>query len=624
MEKAKSFLRSVVAETLSCIESKWSNMKFIEVLELGYLQKWGLVGILVGIIAGLGAIVFYTLLEYSTYYFLGYGAGFFPPKSGDIEVALNWIPPENPLLLIAVITLGGFVSGLIVYSFAPEAEGHGTDAAIASFHKAEGKVRARIPIIKTVASVLTIGSGGSAGREGPIAQISAGFGSIVASLLKLNPRDRRIALAIGVGAGIGSIFKAPLGGAILAAEILYIRDFETEALIPGLIASTIGYIIFCSYSGYEPTFMFPDVHITAFQIPFFMLTGLICGIVGLIYIFMFYKTHEVFSNLFGKYGIPPHLKPAFGAFITGLLVVLLVEVSPHQVVGLGALGMGYGFLQLAMYNLLPLKVMLLLAFIKILTTSLTIGSGGSGGVFAPGLVVGGMVGGAVGMTLYILFPSIIPIDIVPAFVVIGMIALFGGISKAPIAIMVMICEMTNNYALLFPAMTAVAISYIITGDYTIYREQVETRVESPAHRSEMLIDVLENVEVKEAMTSAENIVVVSPKDTVLDALRHIEKTGHMGYPVLENEKLVGIITFEDVEKTPVEKRQEMSISEAMTRNLIVTYPDENLEVALKKLTDNNIGRLPVVAREDEKRLLGILTRSDIMRAHAREISKFER
>jgi CIC family chloride channel protein len=594
-------------------------MRLIEVLELGYLQKWGLIGIIVGIIAGLGAIVFYTLLEYGTYYFLGYGASFFPPKSGVGPEALNWIPPENPLLLVAVITLGGLASGLIVYTFAPEAEGHGTDAAIASFHRAEGKVRARIPLIKTIASVLTIGSGGSAGREGPTAQVSAGFGSIVAGLLKLGPRDRRIALAIGVGAGIGSIFKAPLGGAILAAEILYIRDFETEALIPGLIASTVGYIIFCSYDGYEPLFMFPGVQISALQIPFFMFTGLICGIFGLVYVFMFYRTHELFSNLFKRIGLPPHFKPALGAFITGLLVVFLMKIL-DPAVGLGALGMGYGFLQLAMYNLLPLEVMLGLAFVKIVTTSLTIGSGGSGGVFAPGLVVGGMVGGAVGMMLHLLFPSIIPQDVVPAFVVIGMIALFGGISKAPIAIMVMICEMTN-YMLLFPAMAAVAISYIITGKHTIYKEQAETRVESPAHRSEMLIDVLETIEVRDAMTPAEKVVAVSPKNAVLDLPRHIEKTGHMGYPVVDGGRLVGIITFEDVEKIPVEKRGETKVGEVMARNLIVTYPDESLEVALKKLADNNIGRLPVVAREDERELLGILTRSDIMRAHAREIRR---
>ncbi len=317
------------------------------------LLKWNLLGVLVGIIAGIGAIVFYTLLEYCSYWLLGVGAGYHQPKAGVVPSGIEWVPPEDPLRLILVLTLGGLVSGLIVYTFAPEAEGHGTDAAIRSFHREEGRVRARIPIVKTIASAITIGSGGSAGREGPTAQISAGYGSIVASLLKLGPKDRRLALAVGIGAGIGSIFKAPLGGALLSAEILYKRDFEVEALVPGFIASVIGYIIFCSYDGYEPVFMFPEVHISVFHIPFFMLEGIVCGVFGLVYVFSFYRTHRFFSDVFSKAGLPLHIKPAVGAFITGVFVVLVAKLF-NPIAGYGALGMGYGFLQLAMYNLLPL------------------------------------------------------------------------------------------------------------------------------------------------------------------------------------------------------------------------------------------------------------------------------
>ena len=591
-----------------------NTSKLIKLLKSNYLWKWNLIGILVGIIAGLGAILFYTLLEYSTYYFLGVGAGFFPPKSGTID--LNWIPPESPLSLILVIVIGGLICGFIVYTFAPEAEGHGTDAAIRSFHREGGMVRARIPLIKTIASAITIGSGGSAGREGPTAQISAGYGSIVASLLKLSTRDRRLAVSVGIGAGIGSIFKAPLGGAILAAEILYKRDFEVEALMPALIASVIGYVIFCSYDGYNPVFKFPEVHISVYHIPFFMLEGVVCGIFGLVYVFLFYKTHEVFSNLFKKFRLPEHFKPALGAFITGLFVVFVAKTF-HPAAGYGALGMGYGFLQLAMYNLLPLKVMLVLAIVMIVATSLTIGSGGSGGVFAPGLVIGGMVGGVIGMFSHILFPNVVPLTVVPAFVAVGMIALFGGISKAPISVLIMISEMTKNYELLFPGMAAVALAYMITGDYTIYIEQVNTKADSPAHRDEMTVDVLENIKVSEAMVPAEKIITVSPDETLVEVMRKIETIGHLGYPVVEDGKLVGIITFEDVEKVPFEDRAIVKVKDVMSTKLIATYPDETLEVVLRKLIENDIGRLPVVDRNDKTKLLGIITRSDIMKAHAR-------
>ncbi len=585
-------------------------------LRADHLWKWNLIGIVVGIIAGLGAIAFYTLLEYSTEFFLGTGTGFFPPKSGILDV--TWKLPENPLLIILVITLGGLACGWLVYTFAPEAEGHGTDAAIRAFHKESGKVRARIPLIKMIASAITIGTGGSAGREGPTAQISAGYGSIAADILKLDVKERRLALAVGIGAGIGSIFKAPLGGAILATEILYKRDFEVEALIPGLIASVIGYVIFATYDGYSPVFSFPQLHISAIQIPFFMVEGIVCGLFGLAYVFSFYKTHSLFSQLFQKTGLPIHFKPALGALITGIIVVLLASfVNP--IVGYGALGMGYGFLELAMYNLLPLEVMFLLGVAKIITTSLTIGSGGSGGVFAPGLVIGGMIGGSIGILFHIFFPSLIPADIVPAFVAVGMIALFGGISKAPISVLIMISEMTKNYELLFPGMAAVALAYMITGDHTIYIEQVNTKADSPAHTEEMSIDILRNIDVKSAMVPAEHLLTVTPNNTVLEVLYLIEKTGHMGYPVLEDGKLVGIITFQDVERVPIESRGSARVSEIMTKDVIVAYPDENLEEALIKLIQKNIGRLPVVERGNEKRLLGLITKSDIMKAHAKEV-----
>lgn len=590
-----------------------SSYQLVKLFKSNYLWRRTVIGILVGIIAGLGAIIFYTSLEYSTHYFLGIGAGFFPPKAGIIG---HWAPPKNSTNLILVMIIGGLISGFLVYTFAPEAEGHGTDAAIRSFHREEGRVRARIPLIKTIASAITIGSGGSAGREGPTAQISAGYGSIVASLLKLDARERRLALAVGIGSGIGSIFKAPLGGAILAAEILYKRDWEIEALMPALIASVVGYVIFCSYYGYEPVFKFPEVHISAYHIPFFMIEGIVCGIFGLVYVFLFYKAHEVFSKLFKKLKLPLQFKPALGALLTGLFVILVAKTFRPEA-GYGVLGMGYGFLQLAMYNLLPLEVMFILAIGKIIATSLTIGSGGSGGVFAPGLVIGGMVGGVVGMLFHHFFPRLVPLTIVPAFVAVGMIALFGGISKAPISVLIMICEMTKNYELLFPGMAAVALAYMITGDYTIYIEQVGTRAESPAHRDEMTVNVLENIKVAEAMVPVDKLITVSPGETLVEVMRKIEATGHRGYPVVENGKLVGIITFEDVERIPLEDRATVKVKNAMSTNLIVTYPDETLEDALRKLIENDIGRLPVVDRNDNTKLLGIVTRTDIIKTHAR-------
>ena len=231
-----------------------------------YLLKWLFISSLIGLVAGIGAIVFTLAIKLATQFFLGRLVGYLPPDpsgEGTASVMPLWAA-ARPWLLPVVTMVGGLLSGIIVFSLAPEAEGHGTDAAIAAFH--QGKpIRARIPLVKLVASAITIGSGGSAGREGPSAQISAGFGSLLGNLLHLDTQDRRIAIATGIGAGIGAIFRAPLGGAVLAAEILYKHDLEVEALIPALIASIIGYSVFGAYFGWNPIFAGPcqsGLHLT--------------------------------------------------------------------------------------------------------------------------------------------------------------------------------------------------------------------------------------------------------------------------------------------------------------------------------------------------------------------------
>ncbi len=428
-----------------------------------FLRKWVFLGLLIGIVAGLGAILFFAAIDFSTSILLGKLAGYDPPGPRG-EGATVVTDMARPWILPLVVGLGGLLSGLIVFTLAPEAEGHGTDAAIDAFHQRAGRIRSRIPLIKLVASAVTIGSGGSAGREGPTAQIAAGFGSWLGGAFHLTPEDRRIALAVGVGAGIGAIFKAPLGGALLSAEILYLRDFELEALIPGLIASVVGYTIFASWSGWEP--VFGDALGFQFSDPetlvWYAALGLACGIVGIIYVRFFYGTRDAFHHI----PIPPHIKPAIAGVVVGLIAIWFPEI----------LSMGYGWLQFAIEGNtaeLATKTMLALVVLKIVATSLTIGSGGSGGVFAPGLFIGGMLGGGAWSLLNGHVPWL-PSEPEP-FVVVGMGALFGGIAKAPMAVMLMVAEMTGEFTMIVPAMIATSISYLITGNTTIYESQVPTR-----------------------------------------------------------------------------------------------------------------------------------------------------
>lgn len=302
-----------------------------------YLLKWLLISTLIGLVAGIGAIAFYAAIHLATGVLLGKLVGYLPPDpkgEGSSMVMPLW-SAARPWLLPIITASGGVVAGIIVFSLAPEAEGHGTDAAINAFH--EGKsIRARIPLIKLVASAITIGSGGSAGREGPAAQISAGFGSLLASLLRLDPQDRRIALATGIGAGIGAIFRAPLGGAILAAEILYKHDLEIEAIIPALMASIIGYSVFGLWSGWNPIFATPGnlAFTSPPQLLFYVVLGLLCGLVGLLYARGFYGITHVFHRL----PLPNWLKPGIGGLLVGVIGLVLPQ----------ALGMGYGWVQVSM------------------------------------------------------------------------------------------------------------------------------------------------------------------------------------------------------------------------------------------------------------------------------------
>ena len=456
-----------------------------------------------------------------------------------------------------------------------------------------------------LASAITIGSGGSAGREGPTAQIAAGFGSWLGDIFRLTPEDRRIAVAVGVGAGIGAIFKAPLGGAILAAEILYTRDFELGALVPGFIASVIGYSIFAGWAGWTPVFGEGlELRFTQPEsLVWYALLGVMAGVGGIAYAGFFYGVRDVFR----KVRIPPHLKPAIGGLGVGLIALAFPQV----------LSMGYGWVQLAIDGNtaeLAVRTMVVLLALKIVATSLTIGSGGSGGVFAPGLYIGAMLGGSMWGILHG-HVGWMPATQAP-FVIVGMMALFGGIAKAPIAVMLMVAEMTGEFSMIVPAMIATSIAYLVTGRVRIYENQVPTRADSPAHRGEYVIPLVEAITVAQAMRR--DAVVASPSESVSDVEKRMVEQGLRGLPVLEDGRLVGIFTVTDV--LAARQQGKSTVEQAMSTDLVVAYPGDSLHTALQRMTRANASRLPVVQREDPHRLIGMLTIRDLAAALDREVS----
>ncbi|VVB94405.1 Zinc metalloprotease [uncultured archaeon] len=578
--------------------------EFLKEFNLRQVQRWTLFSIVIGIVAGFGAILFYLGLSALSNYALGGIGGYYPPVPGG-EPSLFVHPANNvKWLLFLLPAAGGLIAGIIVFTYASEAEGDGVDAVIDAYNNKRGFIRKRVPLIKAITSMITIGSGGSAGREGPIAQIGAGFGSTLASFLKLSDRDRRIMVICGTAAGIGSIFKAPLGGAIFAIEVLYKSDMETEGLVPAFISSTVAYSIFSSFFGWGHIFTTPSFNFTdPRELVFYGILGVLCAVTAILFVIILYGLRD---KVFKPLKIKPHFKPAIGGLLVGIIAIIFPEV----------LGTGYGWTQIAINGdivKISIILMMVLVLLKIIATSFTISSGGSGGLFAPSLVIGSMVGGAFGQISAILFPGIITQP--GSYALVGMGALLAGAAKVPIAAIVMVSEMAGNYNLLAPLMVASTISYMLSGKWTTNEKQVENRTSSPAHRREMTVDILESALVKDAMTT--NTITVSPSLCVQCVLDLIHKYGYTGFPVVDDIKLVGIITFEDAEKVPADKRDSTPVKDVMTRKLIVAEPEDSLEEALIELLDKNVGRLLVVDSTDPTKLVGILTKIDIIRAHAK-------
>lgn len=431
--------------------------------------------LLVGIVAGLGALAFAWALGTATQVLLVDLGGYTPATTlgeGGGSPASSF---ARPWAIPLVVGLGGLIAGILVQTWAPEAEGHGTDAAIHAIHHEPTGIRMRAVLVKLVASAITIGSGGSGGREGPTAQISAGTASALARSFRLPHGTARLLVTAGMAAGIASIFRAPLGGALLGVELLYRDDLESDALMPSLFASVTGYLVYGSVAGFTP--IFGDQSDVVFSGPaqfvWFALLGAAAGLLARMYAGTFYGAIAAARRI----RLPRWLLPG----LAGVLVGLVGLVVP------GVLGTGYGTVQafLVPENVLalPLALLILVPVAKIVATSLSIGSGGSGGIFGPGMVIGGTLGAVVWRLLHSIAPGTgFDASVGPSpgiYVAVGMVAVFGAISHAPLAMLMMVAEMTQNLAVIPPAMLALVVASLIVRERTIYRSQLTMRDDRP-------------------------------------------------------------------------------------------------------------------------------------------------
>ncbi|MGA7521181.1 MAG: chloride channel protein [Acidobacteriaceae bacterium] len=472
---------------------------------------------LLGVAGALSAQAFMWMLHACSRLLLTGIAGYQPPGA-EFGPDHQVIGPHGLWLIPIVTTLGGLLSGFLVYRFAPEAEGHGTDTVVNAFHRREGIIRPRVSPIKMVASAITIGSGGSAGREGPIALITAGVASVYAKLAHRSEEDRRILLLAGMAAGLSAIFRTPMGTGVFAIEVLYgSMEFEVSTLLYTMLSSGVAYTINGLFVGFRPLFRVPPIPTPALSTyAIYAGLGLAAGLVGTALPEVFYRVRDAFHRL----PVPLWTKPAIGGLLLGLLALKLPQV----------LGGGYGWIQLAIDGRLALHLLVLLLFAKMAAFALTVSSGGSGGVFAPSLFVGAMLGGAFSVVFHQM-PAV--------FVVVGMAAVFGAAARVPIATMLMVTEMAGGYHLLVPAGLAVMIAYLLQSQLSsflryrsLYEGQVPTRQDSPAH-------YLEHIQIALNLLGRRNLPLMD-KVGHLDLLRLLRS--HVGFELPGGRELtMGVI-----------------------------------------------------------------------------------
>jgi len=533
--------------------------------------------------------------------------------------------------LWCVITLGGLVSGGLVYWLAPEAAGPGTDAAVDAFHNRKGAIRLRIAWVKTVASAILLGTGGSAGREGPIAQIGAAVGSWFGGRLNLTARDRRILLAAGMGAGVGAMFRAPLAGAIFAAEILYSdADMEADVVVPSAIASIVAYSVYIlslpPEVRFQPLFGGDLSHslMSPIELIPYTLLGLVMLVCAAGYVRVFHATQAFFERL----PLVAHLRPAVGAGLAGAVGIVgylwagRAGGTDAATPMLGALGTGYRTLQAALVGDASATVGILIGvgLLKIVTSSLSIGSGGAGGVFGPSMVIGGCLGAAFGELAHAVAPTLVPYP--EAYAVVGMAGFFSGVARAPISTIIMIRELTGDFALIVPTMLVSALTFLISRRWTLYRKQVPTRLESPAHRGDFFVDVLEGLLVQDVYPRDRKLTMI-PESATLDEIVHgLASSNQHYFPVVDAKgKMVGIFSDNDVRAYLFDSTlwRLANAGDVMTSHFVSVSPKESLNSAMQKFTSQNVDELPVIDPDDSGTLLGFLRRKETIGAYNRRL-----
>ncbi|HII06332.1 MAG TPA: CBS domain-containing protein [Methanotrichaceae archaeon] len=555
--------------------------------------KWAYIdflAILIGVAGGAGAIVFRNVIEFIHGIFF---SGIYQQGAG----------PSYSVILFPII--GGLIVGPIIYILAPEAKGHGVPQIIESLQISGGQIRKRVGFLLILSSAVIIGSGGSAGREGPIAQIGASFGSLIGQLFRLGSKDLKLLTVCGVAAGIAGTFNAPMGGAIFSMEVVA-RRFSPYDSVPILMSAVVGTAVAGTLISPTPAFVNPEFAFSTSDLALCFVLGPIFGILAFSWVRIFYFIEDFFEAL----KIPKMLKPALGGVVAG--------ISGYYLFGYGIMGVGYdGITRIFDMPSFPgttemIMLLVALGLLKILATSFTVGSGGSGGIFAPSLYIGFMFGVAFGLVAGRILPGLDTAS-PTVYGLLGMAALFAGAARAPLTCIVMIPEMASSYSRLPPIIIACVLSYtvaqILMKGASIYSIKLMKKgifIDQPE-------PVLKGITIGEAMHR--DVVAVDPETTLTQLRERISRLNHTGFPVVKDRKLVGIVTFDDLRKVPIVDQDRTLVVDVAVKDVITVRPDQSAKYAMDLMYQNEIGRLPVVSEDEPLKLIGIITRTDVIRAY---------
>jgi len=543
--------------------------------------------VLVGAGAGLGAVAFRFMVATTHNTFFG--------------AAEHWLSLLGPFRYAIVPAIGGLLVGLIVRFIAPEAQGPGVAHVMMAVVQRRSRIRPHVSLAKSIASALCIGTGGSAGREGPIVQIASSLGSTLGQLFRQPEPRLRLLLGCGAAAGTAATFNVPLAGAMFALEVI-LRDFGVRSFGLVIVSSATATVVARATLGDAPAFPVPPYKLVSpAELPLYFLLGLLAALVGTAFVKVLYAAEDVARAL----RMPSWLKPAAAGLLVGLIGVTFPEV----------MGVGYATTEAALWQRLDVALCATLIVVKLLATSLTIGSGSSGGVFGPSLFIGAMLGASFGAGAHHLFPHATASS--GAYALVGMGALFAGAARAPVTSVLMLFEMTGDYRIIIPLMCAVVTSALVSERlskddiYTtrLRRHGIDVEGGLPG-------DPLDTVTVAQGMTTELDVVPTSMGLHELSEL--FTETGHHGFPVVDDEGLLfGVVTLSDLAGAADHGSEGMTVADIATTHPIVCYPHQTLREALRKVGELNLGRLPVVDRVDRARLVGILRRHDIIRAYTR-------